>query len=97
MNYMLHVTSNYRSSDYQHINLKGGNFNVVNNYILDCIVCCFNCQEHYRYNLDTQKEITRIVRKGGDPSQVIYIIPHNEWFVKSFLHKIIKNSITKEK
>ena len=66
MNYMLHVTSNYRSSDYQHINLKGGNFNVVNNYILDCIVCCFDRQEHYRYNLDTQKEITRIVWKGGD-------------------------------
>ena len=85
MNYMLHVTGNYRSSDYQHINLKGDNSNVVDNHILDYIVCCFNCQEHYRYNLDTQKEIIHIIRKGGGSSQVIYIIPHNKWFVKHFL------------
>ena len=78
MNYMLHVTGNYRSSDYQHINSQGGNSNVVDNHILDYIVCYFIRQEHYRYNLDTQKEITRIVRKGGDPSQVIYIISHNK-------------------
>ena len=75
MNYMLHVTGNYRSSDYQHINLKGGDFNVVNNYILDCIVCCFDRQEHYQYNLDTQKEITRIVWKGGDPLK-LFILYH---------------------